>query len=87
MSTVIDGIIIQRISFLQEQIRASNKPAVNKMFQLQIDMLQAADLSKLDKLIEWKKKEVKGCVDAHESERLFTELEALEWLQRQVRRL
>ncbi|MEO9321780.1 MAG: hypothetical protein ABI361_14030 [Nitrososphaera sp.] len=87
MSTVIDGIIIQRIDFLQEQIRASNKPAVNKMFQLQIDMLRSADLSKLDKLIEWKKKEVKGCVDAHESERLFTELEALEWLERQIRRL
>jgi hypothetical protein len=87
LSTVIDGIIIQRIDFLQEQIRASNKPAVNKMFQLQIDMLRSADLSKLDKLIEWKKKEVKGCVDAHESERLFTELEALEWLERQIRRL
>lgn len=87
MSTIIDGIIIQRISFLQEQIRTSNKPAVNKMFQLQIDMLRSADLSKLDRLIEWKKKEVKGCIDTHESERLFTELEALEWLERQIRRL
>jgi len=78
---------MQRISFLRQQITSNNKPALNKMFQLQIDMLTSADLSKLDKLIEWKKKEVRGCVDAHESERLFTELEALEWLHRQVKRI
>jgi hypothetical protein len=86
MSTTIDDVILQRISFLQEQICPLNRPAVNKTFQLQIDMLKSTDLQRLDRIIEWKRKEVKGCVDAHESERLFTELDALEWLQRQVKR-
>ncbi len=80
MSTPLDVAIIERISFLSEQIRAENKPTVNRMFQLQIDMLKSADLQKLDALVAWKTKEVKHCVDLHESERLFTELDALEWL-------
>ncbi len=80
MSTTIDDLILQRISFFQEQIRPDNKPGINKTFQLQIDVLNSTDHQKLDKTIEWKRREVKGCVDAHESERLFTELDALEWL-------
>lgn len=84
MSTTIDDIILQRISFLQEQIGPDNKPAISRTFKLQMDVLSSTDLRKLNKIIEWK--EVKGCVDAHESERIFTELEALEWLQRQVKR-
>lgn len=86
MSTTIDDVILQRISFLQEQIGPDDKPGVNRTFKLQMDVLSSTDLQKLDKIIEWKRKEVKGCVDAHESERIFTELEALEWLQRQVKR-
>ena len=84
MDTTIDDIILQRIGFLREQISPSNKPSINKMFQLQIDMLKSTDLQKLEAILVWKRKEMKHCIDSHESERLFTELDALEWLQRQV---
>ena len=86
MSTSLDNMIIQRISFLGEQIRPNNRPAVNKMFQLQMDVLKAIDLQKIDTALGWKKKEAKQCVNTHESEILFTEIEVLEWLQRQVKR-
>jgi hypothetical protein len=48
MGTVIDDVISERISFLQEQIKPENKPAINDTFQLQIiNILQSADLEKL----------------------------------------
>jgi hypothetical protein len=44
-----DDVISERISFLQEQIKPENKPAINDTFQLQIiNILQSADLEKLD---------------------------------------
>jgi hypothetical protein len=51
MGTVIDDVISERISFLQEQIKPENKPAINDTFQLQINILQSADLEKLDRSI------------------------------------
>lgn len=50
MGTVIDDVISERISFLQEQI----KPAINDTFQLQINILLSADLEKLDRSIVYK---------------------------------
>jgi hypothetical protein len=51
MSTVLDDIIRDRISFLQELIRPENKLDVNMTFQLQIEILQSADLEKLDRSV------------------------------------
>ena len=52
MGTVIDDVISERISFLQEQIKPENKPAINDTFQLQIiNILQSAGLEKLDRSI------------------------------------
>jgi hypothetical protein len=51
MSTVLDGVISERISFLREQIRPYNKPAVNNTFRLQAEILQSAGIEKLDKSI------------------------------------
>lgn len=52
MGTVIDDVISERISILQEQIKPENKPAINDTFQLQIiNTLQSAGLEKLDRSI------------------------------------
>ncbi|MFL6497259.1 MAG: hypothetical protein ACJ70U_00980 [Nitrososphaera sp.] len=81
-------IIDERISFLIEQINPANKPQVNKAFQLQIDAIRSAsnDLEKVEPLIVQKKAQLKKSNDVHESEKLFAELDGLEWLQRQILR-
>jgi hypothetical protein len=49
---IIDDVISERISFLQEQIKPENKPAIIDTFQLQIiNILQSAGLEKLDRSI------------------------------------
>jgi hypothetical protein len=49
---IIDDVISERISILQEQIKPENKPAINDTFQLQIiNILQSAGLEKLDRSI------------------------------------
>jgi|Tabmets5t2r1_1033131.scaffolds.fasta_scaffold75433_1 hypothetical protein len=84
MGTVIDDVISERISFLQEQIKPQNKPAINDTFQLQINILQSADLEKLDRSILMRKEHLKKSKDTRETDRLFVELEALEWLQKKL---
>ena len=81
-------IIDERISFLKEQINPENKPLVNKTFQLQIDAIRstADDLEKVESIILQKKMLLKNRKDVHESDRLFAELDGLEWLQRQIAR-
>jgi hypothetical protein len=82
-------IIYKRISFLREQINPNNKPQINSStFQLQIDAIQSAvnDLEKVEAIIKQKKALLKNSKDIHESERLFSELDGLEWLQRQIAR-
>jgi hypothetical protein len=78
----------ERISFLQEQINAANKPQVNSTFQIQIDAIRSAadDLEKVEAIIMQEKNLLKNSKDIHESERLFDELDGLEWLQRQIER-
>ena len=79
-------IIDERISFLKEQINPENKPQVNNTFQLQIDAIRstADDLEKVESIILQKKTLLKNSKDVHESDKLFAELDGLEWLQRQV---
>ncbi len=83
----LQQIIEERISFLKEQINQGNKPEVNKTFQLQIDAIRSVDdIEKVESIILQKKTLLKNSKDVHESERLFAELDGLEWLQRQIAR-
>lgn len=80
--------IDERISFLKEQINASNKPEVNSTFQIQIEAIRTAsnDLELIETIIKQKKTQLKNSKDILESEKLFAELDGLEWLQRQIAR-
>jgi hypothetical protein len=83
----LQQIIDERISFLKEQINQDNKPEVNNTFQVQIDAIRSIDdLDKVEAIIMQKKNQLKNTKDAHESDRLFAELDGLEWLQRQIER-
>ena len=85
MITTLQQIIDKRISFLKEQINHGNKPEVNTTFQLQIDAIRSIDDIELIEPIILKKKAIlKNSKDVHESDRLFAELDGLEWLQRQI---
>jgi hypothetical protein len=58
---------------------------VNSTFQLQIDAIRSIDdIEKVESIILQKKAQLKNCKDVHESDRLFAELDGLEWLQRQI---
>jgi hypothetical protein len=82
----LQQIIDERISFLIEQINPNNKPEVNTTFQFQIDAIRFAadDVEKVESIIMQKKTLLKNSKDMYESDRLFAELEALEWLQAQI---
>jgi hypothetical protein len=84
----LQQIIDERISFLKEQINQDNKPEVNKTFQLQIDAIRSIDddIEKVEFIIKEKKALLKNSKDVNESDRLFAELDGLEWLQRQIER-
>jgi sigma54-dependent transcription regulator len=83
----LQQIIDERISFLKEQINQDNKPEVNRTFQLQIDAIRSVDdLEKIEFVIKDKKALLRNSKDVHESDRLFAELDGLEWLQRQIAR-
>jgi len=86
----LQQIIDERISFLKEQINHENKPEVNKTLQIQIDTIRSAadgDIEKVESTILQKKALLKNSKDVHESDRLFAELDSLEWqLQRQIAR-
>jgi len=84
----LQQIIDERISFLKEQINQENKPEVNSTFQVQIDAIRSVDddVAKVEFIIKEKKALLKNSKDVHESDRLFAELDGLEWLQRQIER-
>ena len=85
--TTLQQIIDERISFLKEQINQDNKPEVNNTFQVQIDAIRSIDdLDKVEAIIMQKKNQLKNSKDVHGSDRLFAELDGLEWLQRQIER-
>jgi hypothetical protein len=82
----LQQVIDERISFLKGQINPNNKPEVNSTFQLQIDAIRSADIEKVESIILQKKALLKNSKDVHESDRLFAELDSLEWLHRQIAR-
>ena len=85
----LQQIIDERISFLKEQINQGNKLEVNSTFQLQIDAIRSVDdhdIQKVEFIIKEKKALLKNSNDVPESDRLFAELDGLEWLQRQIER-
>jgi hypothetical protein len=86
MITTLQQVTNQRISFLEEQINHENKREVNNTFQLQIDVIRPVDndIEKVECIILQKKALLRNCKDVHESDRLFGELDGLEWLQRQI---
>jgi hypothetical protein len=83
--TRLQQIIDERISFLKEQINPNNKPEVNSTFQLQIDAIRSVDddIEKVEFIIQEKKALLRNSKDVHQADRLFAELDGLEWLQRQ----
>src|SRR5918996_5088342 len=83
----LQRIIDERISFLKEQINQDNKPEINKTFQVQIDAIRSVDdMEKVELIIKEKKALLRNSSDVYESDRLFAELDGLEWLQRQIER-
>ena len=88
ITTTLQQIIDERISFLREQINhVKNKPEVNNTFQIQIEAIRSIDdIEKVESIILQKKTLLKNSKDVHESDRLFAELDGLEWLQRQLAR-
>ena len=80
----LENAINERISFLKEQINPQNKPLVNKAFEVQIETLRNADTEKIALLILQRQKLLESAKSVDVIERLYTELEALEWLQRQI---
>ena len=80
----LENAINERISFLKEQINPQNKPLVNKAFEVQIETLRNADTEKIALLILQRQKLLESAKSVDAIERLYTELEALEWLQRQI---
>jgi sigma54-dependent transcription regulator len=88
-TVTLQQIIDDRISFLREQINLNNKPEVNSTLQIQIDAIRAVDdynIEKVESIIQQKKTLLKNSKDVHETDRLFAELDGLEWLQRQIAR-
>ena len=79
-----------------EQISPSNKEIVNRSLQIQVDTLRTADVEKIGTLILQKKKQLENCKlggggeEQEEQgmlgriEELYSQLDALEWLQKQV---
>ncbi len=83
--TTLQQIIYERISFLKEQINNESKLEVNKTFQIQIDVIKSVDnIEKVESIFSQKKTLLKDSKDVHERDRLFTEFDAAEWLQRQI---
>jgi hypothetical protein len=90
-TSTLQQLVDERISFLKEQINPQNKAEENKTFQLQIDAIRSAkaavdDIEEVEAIIAEKKAVLKNSNDVYEFDSLSAELEALEWLQRQIAR-
>ena len=80
----LERVVNERISFLKEQINPSNKPIVNRTFEVQIEAIRNADPEKIAYAILQKKVRLNNSKSVAEADMLFAEIDALEWLQRQV---
>lgn len=79
-------VINERVSFLKEQISPDQKEIVNASFEAQINLLRNCDPEKAAFLILLRKKELETCRDLGKLEILYSEIDILEWLQREVNR-
>jgi hypothetical protein len=86
MSTALDDAIIQRISFLREALLVEHKLDNMRTFQAQIRILQTAQLDRIDELIKIRRTDLKASKTVADADRLFAEIDALEWLQRQAKK-
>jgi hypothetical protein len=83
MDDGLEQAINERVSFLKEQINPNNRLIVNRTFEIQIQTLRHADVEKVALLVLQKKKQLENARgDMDTIEVLYTELDALEWLQR-----
>jgi hypothetical protein len=88
-TVTLQQIIDDRVSFLREQINLNNKAEVNSTLQIQIDAIRSVDdynIEKVESIIQHKKTLLKNSKDVNETDKLFAELDGLEWLQRQIAR-
>ena len=76
----------RRNVFPKRQIYQENKPEVNMTSQLQIDAVRSGeeDIEKVEFIFLQKRALLKQTQDIHVSDKLFSELDGLKWLQRQV---
>jgi hypothetical protein len=76
----------EKISLLKELMNPDNRPELNNTYQIQIDTIRSAaqDLENVETIIKQKKELLKNSKDIQETDRLLTEIEALEWLQAQI---
>ena len=84
MTMTLEQAINERVSFLKEQINPQNKPIVNRASEIQIETIRNADPEKVAIRILQMQKQLENARDMETIETFYTELEALEWLQRQV---
>jgi hypothetical protein len=84
MSAAIYDAIVQRIDFLQQQLAGDDDPAYIRTFITQIRVLRTAQIDRLPELIALRKNDLKACTNVVQADMMFAELEALEWLERQV---
>jgi hypothetical protein len=86
MSTTLDDVIFERISFLKEQLGAEDDPAYTRTFRTQIKVLQNAQLDRLEELIAIRQNDLRACKNVVDADNVFAELEALQWLHRQAQK-
>jgi len=84
MKMSIDEAIVQRITFLKDQLACEDDPAYIRTFLTQVKTLQTVQIDTLDELIAIRKIDLKNCVDVVQADMIYAELDVLEWLQRQV---
>jgi hypothetical protein len=80
----LEEALNERVSFLMEQVSPSNKEIVNKSLQIQADTLRTADVEKVAALILHGKKQLQNYTDVNKIEEIYSQIDALEWLERQV---
>jgi hypothetical protein len=83
MSSALDDAIIERIGFLKEQLAGEDDPAYIRTWQAQIYVLENAQVDRLEELIQIRKTDLQQAKNVFDADRIFAELDALEWLQRQ----
>ena len=85
----LSQLIEEKIFTPEELMNTKNKLQVNSTYQIQINSIRSIDdynIEKVESIINQKKQLLKSSKDIQETDRLFAELDGLEWLQRQIER-